>query len=398
MAACVVQFVVAFSLNFAMAFLTLFIYAELGVGSLREAGLWAGTAQFLSSSSLALMSPVWGWLSDRIGGKKMLIRVLVAHSSVMGLLSVSTSVYHVLVLRLIHGITSGTSTVVMAIIASSVDEDRLPQAIGYQQSVMTTGFLLGPAVGGVMAATMGFRPCFLISSIMIAIAIPFVVWARFEERSRGTSPREMIRWQSFKEVGRDFIALLSIQAAFNFVSPILPLYLNEAGVAGEFLVQYTGAIMAMSGLAYAVSVPVTTRLFKRKAIPFMLAAASGVVFLQGFFRQALGFVALRTVQCFLHSAGPSTLLGKAGGRSSNKGLTMGILNSARFLGNAIGPFLSSSVAYATDLTTAFAVTASVSLLAAVATIPRRERHGHSDLSDFVESEEHLVDKTAIATI
>jgi len=368
-----VQFSVAFSLNFAMAFLTLFIYEELGVGNLSEAALWAGTAQFLSSSSLALMSPVWGWLCDRIGGKKMLIRVLLAHTTVMGLLSVSTNVYQVLALRLISGMTSGTSTVVMAIIASSVDEDRLPQAIGYQQSVQTAGLLLGPAVGGAMATVIGFRSCFLISSIMILTTIPFVLWARFEEEKRSTGPREKIHWKNFKGVSRDFIGLFSIQAAFNFITPILPIYLTEAGLTGDSLVTYSGLVLTMSSLGYAASVPVTTKIFKRRVIPILLAIASGIVFLQGFFREVFAFITLRMLQCFLHSAGPSFLLGQAGKKESNKGLTMGIMNSARFLGNAVGPFLSSSIAYAVDLTAAFTISAIVSLLAAFMTIPRRRQ-------------------------
>lgn len=386
-AACVVQFVAAFSFNFAMSFLTLFIYEDLGVGSLSEAALWAGTAQLLFSSSLALMSPVWGWLCDRIGGKKMLVRVLLAHTAVMGLLFISTSVYQVLVLRLISGITGGTSTVVMAIIASSVDEDRLPQAIGYQQSVQTAGLLLGPALGGVMALVIGFRFCFLTGSIMMLMTLPFVLWAHFEDRGGPSGPREMIHWRNFKTVGRDFIGLFSIQAAFSFITPILPLYLAEAGMSGDSLVQYNGMILTLSSLGYAASVPVTTKIFKRKLIPVLLTVASGVVFVQGFFREVFAFTALRMAQCFLHSAGPAVLLGEGGKKDSSKGLTMGILNSARFLGNAVGPFLSSSVAYTTNLTLAFTASAFVSLFAALATIPPKRR---TQSPDSLSSMNHAI--------
>lgn len=372
-AASVVQFAVSFSVNFSIPFLTLFIYEELGIGSLSEATLWAGIAQLLASSSLALMSPFWGWLCDRIEGEKMLVRVLIALTAMTGLLSVSTSVYQVLVLRLISGMTSGTSTVVMTIISSSVDEDRLPQAIGYQQSVQTVGLLLGPAVGGIMATVVGFRSCFLISSIMISMAIPFVLWAHFEDRGRPSGPRERIHWRAFKAIGRGFVGLFSVQAAYNFITPMLPLYLAEAGVEESSLVEYNGIILTTSSLAYAASVPITTKIFKRRLIPVLLATASGVVFVQGFLREVFAFTALRMVQCFLHSAVPSFLLGEGAKKDSSKGLTLGILNSATYLGNAVGPFLSSSVAYTTNLTMAFTVSASFSLFAAFAAIPTK-RH------------------------
>ena len=371
--ACVVQFVTSFSWNLSMAFLTLFIYSELGVSSLSEAVMWAGTAQLLSNSSLAIMSPVWGWLTDRVGGKKMLLRVMSGNAAILILVSFSTRAYQVAALRLVEGIITGTGTIVMTIIAYSVDADRLPQVIGYHQSIMTAGSLLGPAIGVAMATALGFRYCFLISGMMILAAVPLVFLAHFEEKREPTRVREKISWGNLKGLSRDLIALLFVQAAYNFVTPIVPLYLSESGLAGDILIQYTGMILAASGLAYAASVPVTTRIFKRKAIPLLLAAASGAIFLQGFFRQAMIFTTLRIAQCFLHSSAPSHLLGEARGEA-NRGVALGMLNSARTIGNAIGPFLASSVAYTTNLTSAFTVTSSVSLLAAIVTVPRQRRH------------------------
>jgi len=249
-----------------MAFLTLFINRDLGVSSLAEAVMWAGVAQLLSNSSLAIMSPVWGWLTDRIGGKKMLYRVMLGNSMILILVSFSTSVYQVVALRLVEGIITGTGTIVMTILAVSVDADRLPQVIGYQQSIMTAGSLLGPAIGVAMATALGFRYCFLFSGLMILVAIPFVVLARFEEKKGIARIREKIDWRNFRGLRRDFVALLSVQAAYSFVTPILPLYLSESGLAGEALVRYTGVVLAASGFAYAASVPVTTKLFKRRAI------------------------------------------------------------------------------------------------------------------------------------
>lgn len=382
---CIAQFVVAFSLNFITAFMTLFIHSELDVPNLSEAAMWAGTGQFLFSSSLALMSPIWGLFCDRIGGKRMLLRVMVTHAVLMTLTSLATTAYHVLALRLIQGIMGGMSTIVMAIIASSVSEKSLPRAIGYQQSVLTAGALIGPGCGAAMATLFGFRFCFLFSGVMIVLALPFVIWGEFSEsvsaRARSAATREIMSWQGFREILPVMTALLAVQAAYGFVSPILPVYLSEAGIPADMLIQYTGGIMVITGLTYVVSVPITTRYFKRMAIPVLMATASGIVFLQGFFRHALLFICLRMVQCFLHSPGPSNLIGEAGGRKSNKGLTMGLLNSSSQMGGAIGPLVCSSVAYATNLTMAFMMAAAISAFAAMATIPRkRDTLARRDLS------------------
>lgn len=369
-AACVVQFVVAYSVNFTTSFLTLFINKELAFGNLSEATLWSGVAQLVTSSATAFTQPFWGWLVDKTGGKKMLLRILVVYPFTIGLISVSTNVYQVLVLRMIQGVLGGTSTVVMAIIASSVEGDHLTRAIGYQQSVQTVGFLVGPALGAAMAMTFGFRICFVGAGLVIASAIPFVLWAQFEEKEKGgvRVADQTIDMSSLKAIAPDFIALISIQAAYQFIASIVPLYLTEAGLAGDLLIGYTGLVLGFSALAYAVSVPITTRLFTRKHLPILLTISSVAILFQGFFREIVGFTALRMIQCFFLSAGPSLLLGGAGSRKTNKGFALGILNSGRFLGNALGPFVASTVAFAANLTLSLTTMAMFSSIAAVISI------------------------------
>ncbi|MFH0849112.1 MAG: MFS transporter [archaeon] len=370
-AACVVQFVVAYSVNFTSSFLTLFINKELAFGNLSEATLWAGVTQLVTSSATAFTQPFWGWLVDKTGGKKMLLRILIVYTFTIGLISISTNVYQVLALRLIQGILGGTSTVVMAIIASSVEGEDLTRAIGYQQSVQTAGFLVGPALGAAMAMAFGFRTCFLIAGLVMAAAIPFVLWAKFEDKKDTKSSSEKISFGSFKAIAPDFVSLISIQAAYQFIAPIVPLYLTEAGFGSDSLIGYTGLVLALSTLAYAASIPFTTRLFKRKHLPILLTISSAAILFQGFFREIVGFTALRMTQCFFLSAGPSLLLGGAGSRKANKGFAIGILNSGRFLGNALGPFIASSVAFAANLTlslTAMALFSSIAIFVTIASI------------------------------
>ncbi|MBO3804021.1 MAG: hypothetical protein JTT11_09180 [Candidatus Brockarchaeota archaeon] len=47
---CFIQFVVTLSLTFVNAFLTLFIYEDLGVSDLSKAALWSGLGTFLGGA------------------------------------------------------------------------------------------------------------------------------------------------------------------------------------------------------------------------------------------------------------------------------------------------------------------------------------------------------------
>jgi hypothetical protein len=135
---------------------------------------------------------------------------------------------------------------------------------------------LDPTVGAFGAVIIEFRGCFLLGGVLLAATIPFVVWAHFEDSSKQAQLQrtgEKVDWRSLRGLWRDFLAFMSIQAAFNFLTPILPLYLSEAGIGGNLLLAYTGAILSLSSLAYAICVPVTTRLFKRKHMLITLAAA-----------------------------------------------------------------------------------------------------------------------------
>lgn len=343
------------------------------VKDLSEAVFWSGTAMLISSLSLALLSPLWGWLTSRIGSKRMLMRVLISNAAVLILISISTNVYQLLALKLLEGILTGTGTIVMTIIALSVEQERLPQAIGVQQSIQTAGALIGPGIGAILATLFGFRYCFLLGGLLILAPIPVVMWARLENRKLPTIGSEKINFQSIKSMRFDLIALFAIQAAFIFISPILPLYLHEVGLTGKSLVETTGAILFLSGLAYAVSVPFTTRLFKIRTLPLLLCGASVSILLQGLIREPIGFTALRMLQCLLISAAPALIFGKSGGSGPNKGFTVGMLNSARLFGSAIGPFLASTAAYAANVTFSFIVITLISIVATLATLAKSER-------------------------
>ncbi len=77
----------------------------------------------------------------------MLYRTLITFTFTVGLFFIVTNVYQALVLRLIQGILAGTSTIIMALVASSVDEDHVRQALGWQQTAVTAALLAGPSLG-----------------------------------------------------------------------------------------------------------------------------------------------------------------------------------------------------------------------------------------------------------
>lgn len=364
-ASCFVQFVATLSLSFVNAFLTLFIFYDLGVSSLAQAALWSGLSGFVASTGLAIVSPFWGWLTDKYGARLMMVRVLAFHSLLTGLVAFAGNVETVLVLRAIRGVMGGTSIVALAAIASASKKEELPKAVGYQQSAQILGGIIGPAFGAVAAPVLGFRACFLISAAAIACAIPLALVLKWPEGQGVTAERPNVR--GIVGMRKEIIAMFLARASVNYLTPILPVYLNSAGVSEENLTTYTGIVLTLSNLAFALSVPLTSRLVARRKVPLLLGFQTGAILVPGLAFSVPLLITMRACQMVLYSPAPVQLMSAASESRADRGVAMGVIGSARFAGGAVSPMVSSTTNYLLGLAPAFGVMALLSLLAAFAT-------------------------------
>jgi MFS family permease len=80
---------------FVVPFMPLYVQ-QLGVEDAGHAAAWAGFINGASGATMALIAPLWGTLSDRLGRKIMLLRATLAAAVVvgsMGFVSARSSVY-----------------------------------------------------------------------------------------------------------------------------------------------------------------------------------------------------------------------------------------------------------------------------------------------------------------
>jgi len=359
---CFIQFVVTLSLTFVNAFLTLFIYEDLGVSDLSKAAVWSGLGTFLGGTCLAMSSPIWGWLTDRFGAKRMMVRVLITHSILTGLFALAADVQTVLILRTLRGLLGGTSVVAMAAIASIAREKDLAGALGYQQSAQILGGMVGPVFGALAAPVIGFRACFAVSSISIACAIPLALSLAWPEAEGTKVPTPNFR--GLASMRLEFGAMVLLRASLTFIGPVLPVYLVSAGIGSEDLTLCTGIVLAISDLAFAVAVPLTSKSIPPALMPALLTVQGGAIMAQGLFVSLPCFLALRLAQVVAHSPAPAQLFTLASAKTSEKGTTIGLISSARFLGGAISPIIASTANYWFGLAFSFGCMSSMSLGAA----------------------------------
>ncbi|MCE2464749.1 MAG: MFS transporter [Dehalococcoidia bacterium] len=136
---------------------------------------WVVLAELLVLS--CLLMPM-GRLSDIVGRKQVYTVGLVVFLTGLTLAGLSNSISSLVMAKTLQGVGSAMSQgTAMAMIVSSFPGAERGKALGLNMSVVGTGGITGPVVGGILAGTLGWRWVFL-SSIpvgIIALIVAFVV-------------------------------------------------------------------------------------------------------------------------------------------------------------------------------------------------------------------------------
>lgn len=253
------QVVSLMSFNFGLPFLSYYIQ-DLGVTDSEEVKMFAGLLTSATAVSMGLMAPVWGRFADRFGKKLMLLRAICAGSVVMLLMGLAGNVYHLIVLRFIQGIFTGTITASAALVASTAPEKRLSYALGFMATSTQIGAVFGPALGGLVAEWFGYRASFFIASGLLLLDF-FLVMFLVKDGSRPalteTDPVEKkAGGRSIFLTGWFILAMLFIlflRFSTNLFVPYLPIYVQSKLNTLEGASGTVGILSAFIGLMTALS-------------------------------------------------------------------------------------------------------------------------------------------------
>lgn len=234
-----------------MPFLPLY-FIELGLRDTGEIALWTGFSMGVTPALTAVLAPAWGRLADRFGSKIMVERSLFSFVIVMGAMAFVREPWHVFALRAVQGLFAGYGALTLTMAAESAPPHRMADAIGYVQTAQRLGPALGPVIGGAIAHTVGLRNTFLVTSAcyVCALVLVFVLYKEkpIDAVTRGDERKRV----SFRDVlaFENFILLMLVVFGLQFIDrsfgPILPLYLDQAGVP-------PGRIALVAGLIFSTA-------------------------------------------------------------------------------------------------------------------------------------------------
>ncbi|MEV5611092.1 MDR family MFS transporter [Streptomyces sp. NPDC052225] len=138
--------------------------------------------------------PVYGKLSDTLGRKPVLIAGSVLFLAGSLLCATAWNMGALIAFRVIQGLGGGAiQGTVQTLAADLYPLKERPRIQAKLSTVWATSSVLGPALGGVLASTAGWRWIFLINLPIGAVALFFVV-RHLHEPPREAAPRPRVDW------------------------------------------------------------------------------------------------------------------------------------------------------------------------------------------------------------
>jgi DHA1 family multidrug resistance protein-like MFS transporter len=264
------QFMVMAGMTMIIPFLPLYIQ-ELGITNQDHVAVWAGIIFAGNFITAFLFQPFWGRLADRYGRKMMLIRSGLGMAVVMILMGFSTSVWHLLLLRLANGTISGFIPAAVSLVSANTPRERIGFAMGTLQSGAVAGTILGPVIGGLMANWIGFAPIFYITGSLLLLATllaALLVKETFDKAGAAQRPNLSVikglqQLRSIPQLPALFAVTFMIQFAILSSMPLIPLFVQEMHGQIELLAFYAGLVGSITGFSNMIASPLLGRLGDR---------------------------------------------------------------------------------------------------------------------------------------
>ncbi len=366
--------------NLVMPFLPFYV-GTLGVKGTAAIALWSGILLTVTPLLAALLGPLWGRLADRVGMKIMVTRVIFAMTIHWGLMFFAASVWHLLALRIFLGLFSGFGVLSIALVTQGAPRERIGGAVGGLKATQILCTAAGPFLGGLLAHVVGIRNTFLLTFVLCAGALVFVL-ALYRDAPRrapstggagvvvpqegpvtagvravvaGGTPSDSRDRPTFREILAlpMFLPLLPLLFFINLVdrsfSLSVPLAVASMSGGGGAVEATTGLVVSAGALASAASAWLLGRRSAR-VDPLVLLGWSllgGLIAIvpMALCSRVLPFALLRVLQG-LAAGGAATLAYTIAGRfipEPVRGTGYGLLSSCAMLGGSMGPLLCSGL-------------------------------------------------------
>jgi DHA1 family multidrug resistance protein-like MFS transporter len=301
----------------------------------------------------------------------MLIRALMGYAVSSSLMAFAQNVQQLFILRLIQGGVSGFIAATLAIVTMTTPRERMGYALGILQTSLTTGAIIGPFVGGVLADRIGYRNIFFITGAFGLVAAVLVILLVQEPEPREKEVKSPGLFSNYRFVFTSaalvtiFIGSSIAQVAVMAIQPVLSLFVETLLPGTRHLATMAGGVFAITGLASLLAAPYWGKRGDRMGYKRVLAITllgTGITCLpQALVTQVYQLFVLRFVHgLFVGGILPALYtLTTLNAPEERRGGILGITRSGLLIGNVLGPISGGFLAAAIGMRPLFLFTASL---------------------------------------
>lgn len=135
-------------------------------------GTTLGLIQASYAAAQFVFAPIWGRLSDRVGRRPVLLATISGTAVSLLLLGLADSLTGIFLARLLAGAFAANVSVAGAYLADVTGEEARTRAMGLLGASFGVGFLVGPAIGGLLAPR-GYEVPMLFAAGLAALNLGF---------------------------------------------------------------------------------------------------------------------------------------------------------------------------------------------------------------------------------
>jgi DHA1 family tetracycline resistance protein-like MFS transporter len=174
------------------------------------------------AASTFFAAPVFGALSDRYGRKSILLISLLGSAIGYVLLGIGGALWVLFLGRIIDGLTAGNQSALFAYITDSTEPHERGKWFGYIGGAIGLGFMIGPAIGGLLGTVSITLPFFVTAGITVVsmgcITLLLPESLPVEKRTKNLTLKSFNTFSHFKEIFslKEARALL-IMGAFFYI-------------------------------------------------------------------------------------------------------------------------------------------------------------------------------------
>ncbi|MFJ2369421.1 MFS transporter [Microbacterium sp. NPDC087665] len=137
----------------------------------KDLAIWVGILEAINGLCAFLVAPFLGRLSDRFGRRPVIIAAAFGAAFSMALFGIGGALWVLVLARVIQGLTAGDMPALFAYLADITPPEQRARRFGLLGALSGIGMMVGPAIGGLLAAISLQLPVFLTAAVGLTIAI-----------------------------------------------------------------------------------------------------------------------------------------------------------------------------------------------------------------------------------